>query len=168
MGEFDPLLTDVKYYHADGVKGGIERVDEVVKILLTTTEDASVLRWRSSTSYNLVPSSVTYILPTFDYCHVVWSGCTNDAAKHLETLLNFACQLVLPKPYVYSATASCKELSLTTLSARRKLHTCVIMFKCLHSLAPPYLLENSSKRNKTDRRPPYIPQTMHGFTFPLT
>ena len=30
-------------------------------------------------------------------------------------------------------------IGLTTLSIRCKLHTWVIMFKCLHSLAPPYL-----------------------------
>ena len=77
--------------------------------------------------------------PTFGYCDVVWSGCTNDEAKRLETYLNLGCGLVLRKPHFYSATASRKELGLTTLPAGRKLHTCVIMFKCLHSLAPPYL-----------------------------
>ena len=56
----------------------------------------------------------------------------------MEVLLNLGCRLVLRKPHFYSATASRKELGLTTLSARCKLHTCVIMFKCLHSLAPPY------------------------------
>ena len=32
----------------------------------------------------------SYILPSFDYCDVVWSGCTKDEALRLETLLNFA------------------------------------------------------------------------------
>ncbi len=32
----------------------------------------------------------SYILPSFDYCDVVWSGCTKAEALRLQTLFNFA------------------------------------------------------------------------------
>ena len=81
----------------------------------------------------------SYILPSFDYCDVVWSGCTKDEALQLETLLNFACRTVLHKCRDYSASAAHKQLDLSTLSCRRKLHLAQTMFKCLSSQSPQYL-----------------------------
>ena len=81
----------------------------------------------------------SYVLPTFDYCDVVWSNCTNEDAKRLETLFNFGCRLVLHKPRFYSASSARQELHFTTLSARRKFHMCQTMYKCMNSLSPPYL-----------------------------
>lgn len=85
----------------------------------------------------------SYILPSFDYCDIVWSGCTNQQAKHLETLLNFSCRTVLRKQKEYSACAARRELGLTTLASRRKLHTAQMVFKCLSPLSPspPYLAQ---------------------------
>ena len=81
----------------------------------------------------------SYILPHFDYCDVVWFGCTKQEAHHLETLLNFSCRTVLRRRYDYSATAARRELGLSTLTTRRKLHTAQMVFKCLTSNSPPYL-----------------------------
>ena len=81
----------------------------------------------------------SYILPSFDYCDVVWSGYTKDEALQLETLLNFASRTVLRKRRDYSASAACKQLGLSTLSCRRKLHLAQTMFKCLSSQSPQYL-----------------------------
>ena len=81
----------------------------------------------------------SYILPHFDYCDVVWFGCTKQEAHHLEILLNFSCRTVLRRHYDYSATAARRELGLSTLTTRRKLHTAQMVFKCLTSNSPPYL-----------------------------
>ena len=83
----------------------------------------------------------SYILPSFDYCDVVWSGCTKDEALRLETLLNFACRTVLHRRRDYSASAARSELGLSTLSTRRKLHVALTMFKCLSSQSPSYLTQ---------------------------
>ena len=80
----------------------------------------------------------SYILPSFDYCNVVWSRCTKDKALRLETL-NFACRTVLHRHRDYSASAVRSGLGLSTLYARRKLHLAQTMFKCLSSYSPPYL-----------------------------
>ena len=79
------------------------------------------------------------ILPSFDYCDVVWSGCTKDEALRLETLLNVARCTVLCRHRDFSASAAHGELGLSTLSTRRKLHLAQTMFKCLSSQSPPYL-----------------------------
>ena len=39
----------------------------------------------------------SYILPHFDYCDVIWSGCTQDESCRLESLLNFSCKIVLQR-----------------------------------------------------------------------
>ena len=80
-----------------------------------------------------------YILSSFDYCNVVWSGCTKDEALCLETLLNFACHTVIRRHRDCSASAAHGELGLSTLFARRKLHLAQTMFKCLFSQFLHYL-----------------------------
>ena len=81
----------------------------------------------------------SYILPSFDYCDVVWSNCTQEESRRLETLLNFGCKVVLRRYRHYSSTAARKELDLTTLSLRRQLHMAQCMFRCLSLQSPPYL-----------------------------
>ena len=75
----------------------------------------------------------TYILPLFDYCDYVWSVCTKEESHRLETLLNFACRTVLYKRRDYSASSARKELGISTLSARRKIHLAQTIHKCVSS-----------------------------------
>ena len=81
----------------------------------------------------------SYILPSFEYCNVVWSGCTKNEALRLKTPLNFACRTVLHERRDFSASTARKQLGLSTLSFRRKLHLAQTMFKCLLSQSPQYL-----------------------------
>ena len=81
----------------------------------------------------------SYVLPHFDYCDVVWSSCTQEESRRLESLFNFGCKTVLRRKRDSSSTAAIKELGLTTLTLRRKLHTAQLMFRCLSSKAPSYL-----------------------------
>ena len=69
----------------------------------------------------------SYILPHFDYCDVVWSSCTQEESRRLESLLNFGCKIVLCKRRDFSSTTALHELGLTTLNLRR-LHTVQCMF----------------------------------------
>ena len=68
------------------------------------------------------------------------SSCTQEESRWLESLLNCGCKTVLPsRKRDSSSTAALKELGLTTLTLRRKLHTAQLMFQCLSSNAPSYL-----------------------------
>ena len=73
----------------------------------------------------------SYILPLFDYCDNVWSVCTKQDSHRLEMLLNFACRTVLRKHRDYSASSTRKELGISTLSARQKVHLAQTVYKCL-------------------------------------
>ena len=75
----------------------------------------------------------SYILPHFDYCDVVWIGCTKAESLRLESLLNFACRTVLHRFKFSSSAAARCELGLSTLSSRRKFHLAQTVFKCLYS-----------------------------------
>ena len=81
----------------------------------------------------------SYILPLFDYCDNVWSVCTKEESHWLETLLNFACRTVLHKRGDYSASSARKELGISTLSARWKIHLVQTVYKCVSSQSPTYL-----------------------------
>ena len=81
----------------------------------------------------------SYILPLFDYCDVVCSGCTKSEAFRLETLLNYACRTVLRKRSGSSTSAARSELGLSTLASRRKFHLALIMFNCMSSKSSTYL-----------------------------
>ena len=51
------------------------------------------------------------------------------------------CRTVLHKHKGSSASAACKELGLSTLTSRRKLHLAVTMFNCMSSKSSPYLFQ---------------------------
>ena len=81
----------------------------------------------------------TYILPHFDYCDVVWSSCTQEESRRLESLMNYGCKIVLRRCRDSSSSAALQDLGLTTLTSRRKLHTAQCMLRCLSSQSPSYL-----------------------------
>ena len=68
-----------------------------------------------------VPSCViwnlytTIVLPSLDYCDVVWSGCMKNAAKKLEVVQNNAARAVVGAPYRSSATTLRNQLGWQSL-----------------------------------------------------
>ena len=81
----------------------------------------------------------SYILLHFDYCDVVWSSCTQEESRRLESLWNYGCKMVLLRHRDSSSTAARQDLGLTTLTSRRKLHVAQCVHRCLSSQSPPYL-----------------------------
>ena len=81
----------------------------------------------------------SYILPLIDYCDVVWDNCTQHDSSRLQSLFNYACRLALRRPRLSSSSALWKDLGLSSLCCRRKLHLAEMTYKCHKSLAPPYL-----------------------------
>ena len=60
----------------------------------------------------------SYILPHFDYCDIVWFGCSKSDAYPLESLLNYGCRTILHPSKRSSATAARWDLGLSTLFSR--------------------------------------------------
>ena len=69
----------------------------------------------------------------------MWSVCTKQDSHRLETLLNFACRTVLRKRRDYFASSAHKELGISTLSARQKVHLAQTVYKCLSLQSSTYL-----------------------------
>ena len=98
----------------------------------------------------------SYILPSVDYCDVVWDNCNQHDSSCLQSLFNYACRLALNCPHFSTSSVLWNELGLTSLGIRRKLHLAELVYKCHHSLAPAYLSSlfccpnhHHNTRNKT-------------------
>ena len=147
--------TDLKL-HIDGLTVEQVRIFKylgvVINETLTWSDHIDMICSKVTRSLNLLrrlswflPRSLlllylkSYILPSFDYCDVVWSSCSQEESRRLETLFNFGCKVVLRRRRDYSSTAARKELDLTTLASRRQLHMAQCMFRCLSLQSPTYL-----------------------------
>ena len=115
--------------------------NHITHITRKVSERVNLLRWLSW----FLPSSLlvlylkSYILPCVDYCDVVWDCCSKQESNRLQTLFNYGCRIALHHPRLSSSSALWKDLGLSSLASRRKLHLAEVMFKCHNSLAPPYL-----------------------------
>ena len=90
----------------------------------------------------LIPCLLIFLSLTSFPCwitDVVWDSCTKKEAQQMETLLNYACCVVLHYQKHESATAARAELGLTTFAVHRKIYLACLMYRCTHSQQPPYL-----------------------------
>ena len=94
-----------------------------------------------------------HILPIYDYCDIVWSSCSNTLLQSLNRLLLKANKL-FPNPSLF-----------VSLTSHRNFHLCIMAFKILRHLSPPYLfntlkfsisLSNRSLRNDNHLYLPFI------------
>ena len=139
----DSIVEQVRCYKFLGVvvNDTLTWVDHIGMVCKKVSRNLNLLRHLSW----FLPRSLlllflkSYILPHFDYCDVVWFGCTKSESLRLESLLNFACRTILRRSKHYSASVARHDLGLSTLSSRRKLHLSQTIFKCLSSHCPSYL-----------------------------
>ena len=105
----------------------------------------SVSQLQTSSPSLFVSSSASSSLPSILHSPSLWLLWHCLAKVHqvrgflVGDLLNYACHTVLHKRRGSSASAACRELGLSTLASRRKLHLALTMFKCMSSNSPPYL-----------------------------
>ena len=82
------------------------------------------------------------ILPLFDYSAVIWDCCGKTNRDYLDKLQRRADSIIkghrIPQSQVYHT------FSWLSLQSRRDYLKCMLVFKCIHGLAPPYLLNEFS------------------------
>jgi hypothetical protein len=78
------------------------------------------------------------ILPLFDYCSAVWDKCGKTNCDFLEKLQRRAASIIEGRRVLQSDVNL--TLSWPSLQSRREYQICLQVFKCLHGLAPVYLL----------------------------
>ena len=113
-------------------------------IALVTTKVSRSINLLRRMSWFLPKSAMmqfynAYILPSFDYCDVVWNSCTWKQALCLERLQNYAGRVILKKQKSTSSTWIRDQLSWPSLQARRSTHISTQVLKACTILGPGYL-----------------------------
>ena len=73
------------------------------------------------------------VTPHYNYCDVVYDGCSEKAKNNLQRNQNYAARALLGRSKYSSATEALKQLNWLPLEKRRKLHTAVFVHKAVHS-----------------------------------
>ena len=71
------------------------------------------------------------VVPHYNYCDVIYDGCTSDAKLNLERSQNYAAKAFLGYTKYSSATNSLLELNWIPLQQRRQIHQGVLVHKAL-------------------------------------
>lgn len=76
------------------------------------------------------------IEPIFNYTDTAWGNLSIGCSKNLQQLQNRAARIILR---LDSSRDNFDILKWTDLETNRKIHKCVLVFKCLYNLVPQYL-----------------------------
>ena len=79
------------------------------------------------------------MLPQFDYCSVVWSNRFQYHTTKLEKIQKRAARIILDKTYDTPSADLFKSLKWMTLDKRFEFSRVMMIYKCVHNLAPSYL-----------------------------
>ena len=99
----------------------------------------------------------------FDYADITWREISEGCCKELQCQQNRAAQKTL---------SVC--LNWLNLASRKKMHKCIVVFKCLNNLVPKYLVQyftrngdlyNHATRRRNNLHPPKLKCTMGKITF---
>ena len=72
-----------------------------------------------STEISTVLLHYSYVIPSFNYCSLVWRSCRKSDLQRLQLLQNLSARLILKLPKPYSATTAIKTLKWKTLEEYR-------------------------------------------------
>ncbi len=84
------------------------------------------------------------VQPHFDYCDVVYDSASQTNKDRLQRLQSRAARILTGSAPMTSRNSMFKQLNWLSLQNRRIFNKCVLVFKCLHNLAPRYLIQNYS------------------------
>ena len=105
------------------------------------------------------------IQPTIDYAITVWGHTTAANIGKVQRIQNYAARILTGNfDYVNCRGIDIvKTLGWMNVLERRKYFDCILMFKCLHGLAPDYLVNQVSLIRDISARdnPRYHPMTVH-------
>ena len=74
---------------------------------------------------------LSLVVPHFDYCDIIWGGCTSESASKLQVTQNFAIRSITGAKKQESASESFRKLKFLKLNQRRKIHEVVFSHKSL-------------------------------------
>jgi len=81
------------------------------------------------------------VLPRLDYCNAVLAGISLHLARCLQSVMNAAARLVFTSSKCDHITLLLRQLHLLKVPRRIYYKLVVLVYKCLHGLAPSYLAD---------------------------
>ena len=102
----------------------------------------------------------SFLQPLFDCADVARGEISEACCKELHRLQNRAARIILREN---TSNGTFCALNWLNLASRRKMHKCILVFKCLNNLVPKYLtqyfkrnadLHNHATRRSNHLRPP--------------
>ena len=115
-----------------------KHVDKVTK---TTQRNVGVIKraktYLPQSSLKLLYNSL--VMPHFDYCSPVWSNRYQSQTNQLFKVQKRAARLIMNQSYETPSVSLFKSLKWMTLEERFEFNRVLMIYKCLHNLAPPYL-----------------------------
>ena len=112
------------------------------------------------------------VLPIFDYCATIWDSCGRTNCDYLDKLHRRAASIIEGNKVSQPQVA--QVFSWPSLQSRRDYLKCMLVFKCLHNLAPPYLLKefhhsrefhDYNTRHRDLLRPPFAKTSKYQGSF---
>lgn len=88
------------------------------------------------------------VVSQLDYCSVLYNACSKTLSDQIERIQNYAMRIILKKPPRTSSEPLRQELGLTSLKIRRQNATLLLVQRCLHKCAPPYLANKFVSKHK--------------------
>ena len=86
------------------------------------------------------------------YCPSVWSNTSARNINKLQSVQNFACRIVTNTKEFDHITPKLRELNWLLVKEQLLFRDTVMMYKCVHDLAPLYLCNKFSKRSDLHER----------------
>ena len=114
----------------------------------------------------------TLVLPLFDYCSPIWDSCGIGSKAYIDKLNRRAACIIEGRSI--GAVELKSTLGWPSLQARRNYLKCVLVHKCLHGIAPSYLLSEFrhahlfhgyNTRSRDLLRPPFAKTTKYQGSF---
>ncbi|XP_018009896.1 uncharacterized protein LOC108667387 [Hyalella azteca] len=84
---------------------------------------------------------VALVLPRLDYGKATLYGLPITALNKLQFIMNAAARLIYARRKFYHVTPILRDLNWLRIQRRTQFKVAVLMFRCLHGLAPSYLAE---------------------------
>ena len=94
------------------------------------------------------------IMTSVDYCNALYFGCYKTVINQLQLIQNRACRIIFGLKKRDSVTEKLKSLHWLKVEYRIQFKVLLLVFKCVHNIAPPYISEliplnnfNSTRRS---------------------
>ena len=107
------------------------------------------------------------IISSLDYCNALYLGCNSTVIQDLQNIQNRACRLIFGLKRNVSVSPYLKSLHWLKVKQRIEFKILLLVFKCIHGLAPSYLSDTLCQTHSCHSRAPslHVPSKLNSKAF---